>query len=82
MDYGYMERGQLIRVKTETKGRKPLVYTPEPEVDRYHATSYSWAEQDETIDQVWSIHEIDQVDEPIELTDSEALEIILGGGNT
>lgn len=34
MDYGYMERGQLIRVKTETKGSKPLVYTPELEVDR------------------------------------------------
>ena len=79
MEYGYMKRGQLIRVKTETKESKPLVYTTEPEVDKYHATSFSWAEQDEGIVQVWAIHEIDPADDPIELTDDELLSILLGG---
>lgn len=79
-EYGYMVNGQLIRQKTPTAQSKPLVYTEEPTVDDHHATVYAWAEQPDSIVQVWDTIEVEPEEPPEELDDSEALDILLGGG--
>lgn len=79
MEYGYMVNGQLIRVKTPTEQSKPLVYTDEPIVDERHSTAFSWADNGNTIEQVWTTYEIDPVELIDDIPDDEALSILLGG---
>ena len=81
MEYGYMFNGQLIREKQQTKHNKPLTYTDEPAHGENQATAYSWEDKGEYIEQVWTVMDVEPVDEypPDEPTAEEILDIILGG---
>ena len=78
-EYGYMINGQLIRQSNRTEHSKPIVYTKEPSVDEYHATAYEWQEEQDRIIQIWFEIEIEPVEPSDEISDSEALAIIMGG---
>lgn len=79
MEYGYMVNEQLIRVKAQTANSKPLVYTDEPFVDKYHATAFSWEDKVDTIEQVWETYEIEPAEEPTDIDNDELINILLGG---
>lgn len=79
IEYGYMVNGQLIRQKAPDGRSKPLVYTEEPTVDKYHATVFAWEEQTDSIVQMWDTIEVEPQEPPEEIDDAEALNILLGG---
>ena len=75
--YGKTINGVLYVVDEPRYGYKPFAYTTAPEVtDGYHA-AYIWRETENSFEQTWEIVK----DTEDELTDNEALAIILGGGD-
>ena len=73
--YGKTIEGVLYVVDEPRDGYKPFVYTEDPEApDGYHA-AYFWRETEDSFMQTWEI----VADSEDELTDDEALQIILGG---
>ena len=80
-EYGTMKNGQLIRHKNCKEGDKPIVYTECPESE--FVCQYRWEERENEIVQVWEITDIpkEEDERPLseELTDAEALAILLGG---
>lgn len=60
-------------------GYYPLRYIDAPEVDEHHAAVPHWEQVDNEIVQVWGIEEVEPIPETDELSDSEALRIILEG---
>ena len=81
MMYGKLINGQLIRVSSKIDEAKELVYTNTP-VSNSDSIGFihEWVDKGEYIEQVWTECEID-IDEQYksEISDSEALAIILGG---
>ena len=59
------------------EGYLPVVETEPPETDTQHYAEPHWTERDGSIVQTWEVAENPGSDE---LSDSEALDIILGGG--
>lgn len=74
MEYGYIINGQLMREKQQTKHNKPLTYTDEPSHGENQATAYSWEDKGEYIEQVWTVMDVEPVDDysPDEPTADEA----------
>lgn len=60
-----------------SEGYLPVIETLMPDVDAQHYAEPHWTERDGSIVQTWEVAEIPGSDE---LSDSEALDIILGGG--
>jgi hypothetical protein len=63
MEYGYIINGQLIREKQQTERNKPLAYTDEPAHEGNQATAYSWEDKGEYIEQVWTVMDVEPIDE-------------------
>ena len=80
MKYGTMINNQLIIHKEHREGDKPLTYTEAPQQDGYIAV-FKWTERTDDIVQEWWLVKDDSEPDPYadELSDSEALEILLGG---
>lgn len=75
--YGKTINGVLYVVQEPREGYKPFAYTTAPDApDGYHA-AYFWRETEDRFMQTWEIVK----DSEDELTDDEALAIILGGGD-
>lgn len=62
----------------EAEGYKPVVYAEQPEPQGVGRWEETWTETDEAIVQSWSWHEATDEDE---ISDSEALNILAGGGS-
>lgn len=78
MKYGHMINGQLIIVKNRGEADKPIVYTEPPVVDEHHRAIFAFEDTEDEIIQRWEV--IETADEPPEeITDTEALSILLGG---
>ena len=60
------------------EGFKPVTYTEQPEPQGIGWLEETWTETDEVIVQGWSWHEATDEDE---ISDSEALNILAGGGS-
>ena len=60
------------------EGYKPVQYTEQPEPQGIGWLEETWTETDEVIVQGWSWHEATDEDE---ISDSEALNILAGGGS-
>ena len=58
----------------EAEGYKPVVYTDPPTVEEGYIAVPGWDEEDDEIVQTWSIEE-----EPDEVDDERAMEILFGG---
>lgn len=61
-------------------GYLPVVTTTPPETDERHYAEPHWEERDGQIVQVWEAVELPP--EPDDISPDEALDIILGGGET
>lgn len=59
------------------EGYKPVQYADQPEPQGVGRWEETWAETDEAIVQGWQWHEATDEDE---ISDSEALDMLLGGG--
>ena len=78
MRYGHIVNGQLIVVKQKGEDDKPIVYSAPPETGIHEKAVFNYEDNGEQITQVWSI--VATQDEPIDdLSDEEALSILLGG---
>lgn len=70
---------RIINPTDETllsQGYMPIVKTKVPEHDDKHYATMSWERRETEIVQVWEIVEIPETDE---ITDTEALNILMGG---
>lgn len=59
-------------------GYKPVNYTEQPESQGVGWWEETWAETDEAIVQGWSWHEATDEDE---ISDTEAMDMLMGGGS-
>lgn len=75
--YGKTINGVLYVVDEPRDGYKPFAYADEPDAPEGYHTAYFWNETEDSFEQTWEIVK----DGEDELTDYEALAIILGGGN-
>lgn len=62
----------------QAQGYSPITYTDRPEREGYYYTD-SYELQNGAIVQVWTEHEIPPITDDTELSDSEAIAVILGG---
>ena len=73
--YGKTINGVLYVVDEPQDGYKPFVYTTAPEAPDGYYPAYIWVETEGGFEQTWEIVK----DSEDELTDDEALAIIMGG---
>lgn len=73
--YGKMIDGVLYVSTNQQEGYKPFEYTERPAVPEGYHAAYFWAEMDETFVQTWEA----VADYEEDISDAEALEILLGG---
>ena len=78
--YGILINGQLIVHRSIKAGDKEIVYTDPPEIADDEISWVSYEEQSGKIVQIWHIEKSPyEPIEPTDISDSEALEILLGG---
>lgn len=75
--YGKTISGVLYVVDEPRDGYKPFIHTDAPDAPSGYHAAYIWRETEDSFEQTWEI----VADSEDELTDAEALAIILGGGN-
>lgn len=73
--YGKTINGVLYVVDELKDGYKPFVYATAPDAPSGYHAAYIWRETEDSFMQTWEI----VADSEDELTDDEALAIILGG---
>lgn len=59
-------------------GWYPVIYTDAPETDDKHYAESSWSQESDCIRQVWTIVEIPEPTDEDEISDEEAMRILMG----
>lgn len=59
-------------------GWYPVIYTDEPETDEDHYAVASWSQESDCIRQTWTIVEIPKPTDEDEISDEEAMRILMG----
>lgn len=78
MEYGILINGQLIIHRVRQEGDKPIIRTQAPTFAYNEIPFFYWEEDDGQVVQRWGANIDPDMPEP-GLSDSEALEILLGG---